>query len=315
MSTEMKGQVVAVTGANAGIGRATARALAAMGAKVLACGRDRGRLDEALASIRAEVPGAAVTALVADLSSVNEVRGLAGQIRAQTDRLDVLINNAGVGVDRRQETVDGFELTFAVNHLAPFVLTTELLDLLEASAPARVITVSSANHVGAKTLDLEDLQSREALRLAGCLRPLEALQRALHPRARAQAGRDRGHGQLPAPRRDRHGVRCRRRPSRDSTRGCSACSSGFCPAPSAAPAPRSSWHPLRGSPRRRAGTSLTASRRSRAGWRPTTSSPPRSGARANAWRSRCLGRRPAETQQSVSPRGSVSRSRLNVSEP
>jgi len=161
MSTEMKNQVVAVTGANAGIGRATARALAAMGAKVLACGRDRRRLDEAIASIRAEVPGAEVTPLVADLSSVNEVRGLAEQIRAQTDRLDVLINNAGVGVDRRQETVDGFELTFAVNHLAPFVLTTELLDLLEASAPARVITVSSANHVGAKTLDLDDLQSRE----------------------------------------------------------------------------------------------------------------------------------------------------------
>ena len=161
MSNEMNGQVVVVTGANAGIGRATARALAAMGAKVLACGRDRGRLDEAIASIRAEVPGAEVTPLVADLSSVNEVRGLAEQIRAHTDRLDVLINNAGVGVDRRQETVDGLELTFAVNHLAPFVLTTELLDLLESSAPARVITVSSENHVGAKTLDLEDLQSRK----------------------------------------------------------------------------------------------------------------------------------------------------------
>lgn len=161
MNDEMKGRVVAITGANAGIGRATARALAARGAKVLACGRDRRRLEDALASIRAEVTGADVTPLVADLSSVEEVRGLAAQIRAQTDRLDVLINNAGVGVDRRQETVDGFELTFAVNHLAPFVLTTELLDLLEASAPARVITVSSANHVGAKTLDLEDLQSRE----------------------------------------------------------------------------------------------------------------------------------------------------------
>lgn len=160
MSNEMKGRVVAITGPNAGIGRATARALAALGAKVLACGRDRGRLDEAIASIRAEVPGAEVTPLVADLASVNEVRGLAEQIRAQTDRLDVLINNAGIGVDRRHETVDGFELTFAVNHLAPFVLTTELLDLLEASAPARVITVSSANHIGARTLDLEDLQSQ-----------------------------------------------------------------------------------------------------------------------------------------------------------
>ncbi len=159
MRNEMKGRIVVITGANAGIGRATATALAGMGANVLACGRDRARLDEAVGALRSEVPGAEVIPLVADLSSVDEVRGLAAQIRAQTDRLDVLINNAGIGVDQRQETVDGFERTFAVNHLAPFVLTTELIDLLAASAPARVITVSSANHVGAKTLDLHDLQS------------------------------------------------------------------------------------------------------------------------------------------------------------
>jgi len=161
MSVDMAGRVGAVTGANAGIGRATARALAGMGAKVLACGRSRARLDEAITSIRADVADADVVPLVADLSSVSAVRGLAESIQAQSQRLDVLINNAGIGVDRREETVDGFELTFAVNHLAPFVLTNALLPLLEASAPARVITVSSANHVGAKTLDLEDLQSRK----------------------------------------------------------------------------------------------------------------------------------------------------------
>lgn len=161
MGVNMKGQVAVVTGANAGIGRATAQALAQMGARVLVCGRSRGRLEEAVASIRAQVPGAELVPLVADLSSVNEVRALAQEIRAQTERLDVLINNAGVGVDRRQETRDGLELTFAVNHLAAFVLTTELLDLLQASAPARVITVSSGNHAAARELDLEDLQSQE----------------------------------------------------------------------------------------------------------------------------------------------------------
>jgi retinol dehydrogenase 12 len=155
----MAGKVVAITGANSGIGRATAQALAGMGATVLACGRSQAKLDAAVAAIREATGNAEVHALVADLSVMAEVRGLAKQIRDRTDRLDVLINNAGIGSDRRIETPDGFELTFAVNHFAPFVLTTELLPLLEASAPSRVVTVSSGMYATVKALDLEDLQT------------------------------------------------------------------------------------------------------------------------------------------------------------
>lgn len=160
-TTDMSGKVVAITGANSGIGRATAQALAGMGATVLACGRSRAKLDEAVAGIREATGNPQVHALVADLSVLAEVRGLAQQIRDRTDRLDVLINNAGIGSDRRIETPDGFELTFAVNHLAPFVLTTALLPLLEATAPARVVTVSSGMYVSVKDFDLDDLQSAE----------------------------------------------------------------------------------------------------------------------------------------------------------
>jgi NAD(P)-dependent dehydrogenase (short-subunit alcohol dehydrogenase family) len=155
----MTGKVVAITGANAGIGRATAEALARMGATVLACGRSAARLQEAVESIRSSTGNDRVKTFVADLSSVAEVRRLAAAIAESTDRLDVLINNAGIGVDRRVETAEGFELIFAVNYLAVFVLTTELLPLLKASAPSRVVTLSSALHASVKALDLDDLQS------------------------------------------------------------------------------------------------------------------------------------------------------------
>lgn len=156
---DMSGKVVAITGANAGIGRTTAEALVRMGAKVLVCGRNSAKLEAAADSIRAAAGNSSVESFAADLSSVAEVRRLAAAIAQSSDRLDVLINNAGVGVDRRIETVDGFELNFAVNYLAPFVLTTELLPLLKASAPSRVVMVSSALHASVKTLDLGDLQS------------------------------------------------------------------------------------------------------------------------------------------------------------
>ncbi len=159
MSGEMNGKVVAITGANAGIGRATATALAGMGATVLACGRSPEKLDAAVAAIRAQTGNPEVHGLVADLSELAQVRRLAAAIRDRTDRLDVLINNAGLGSDRRIETVDGLELSFAVNHMAPFVLTDELLPLLRASAPARVVTVSSGMYASVKALDLDDLQS------------------------------------------------------------------------------------------------------------------------------------------------------------
>ena len=156
---DMTGKVVAITGANTGIGLATARALARQGATIFACGRDAAKLEEAAASIRTMAPSARVEAFVADLDSIAQVRALAAAIAHATERLDVLINNAGVGVDRRIETEDGLELTFAVNVMAPYLLTRGLLPLLKASAPARVITVSSANHASARSLDLDDLQS------------------------------------------------------------------------------------------------------------------------------------------------------------
>jgi NAD(P)-dependent dehydrogenase (short-subunit alcohol dehydrogenase family) len=159
---DMSGKVVAITGANAGIGRATAEAFARMGATVLACGRNETRLEATAAAIRTSTGSDRVQTFVADLSSMAEVRVLAATIAEHTDRLDVLINNAGIGVDRRIETVDGFELIFAVNYLAVFVLTTELLPLLKASAPSRVVTVSSALHTAVKNFDLDDLQSRKA---------------------------------------------------------------------------------------------------------------------------------------------------------
>lgn len=157
-SPNMTGKTVAITGANSGIGRATAQALAAMGAEVLACGRSRTKLDAATAAIRQATGNQEVHALVADLSDLSQVRALAEAIQARTSRLDVLINNAGIATDRRVETPDGLELTFAVNHMAPFVLTNALLPLLTASAPARVVTVSSALYASVKSLDLDDLQ-------------------------------------------------------------------------------------------------------------------------------------------------------------
>ncbi len=160
----MAGKVIAITGANSGIGLATTEALAERGATVLMCGRNRSALEQAAMDVRARSGDEAVECLVADLSSMAEVRKLAEDIRSRTDRLDVLINNAGVGSDRRIETEDGLELTFAVNHLAPFLLTIELLPMLEDSAPSRVITVSSALATQVKELDLGDLQSRTRYR-------------------------------------------------------------------------------------------------------------------------------------------------------
>jgi NAD(P)-dependent dehydrogenase (short-subunit alcohol dehydrogenase family) len=198
-SIDMTGKVVAITGANAGIGRATAQALAGMGATVLACGRSQAKLEQAAEAIRFSTGNDRVQTFVADLSSMAQVRGLAAAIRESTDRLDVLINNAGVAADRWVETEDGFELIFAVNYLATFVLTTELVPLLKASAPARVLTVSSALHASVKRFDLDDLQGREGFKwdaaynrakLAGVLFSAELARRldgtgvtsnALHP--------------------------------------------------------------------------------------------------------------------------------------
>ena len=151
----MTGRTVLVTGGTGGIGLATAAGLAELGARVGIVGRDPARTKTAAERLRGS--GGEVDVFVADLSSQQEVRRLAKEVLAAYPRLDVLVNNVGGYWATRHTTVDGLEHTFAVNHLAPFLLTNLLLDRLRASAPARVVTVSSgAQAMG--TIDFEDLQ-------------------------------------------------------------------------------------------------------------------------------------------------------------
>ncbi len=161
MSAEtLRGKVMLVTGSTDGIGKETALELARRGATVILHGKDLGRcqrvLDEAVRATRNRSLGC----FAADLASLSEVRKLAEDIIGQYERLDVLINNAGVFMPTRVLSRDGYEMTFAVNHLAPFLLTHLLLDLLKKSAPSRVITVASVAHQRAK-LDLDNLQGEK----------------------------------------------------------------------------------------------------------------------------------------------------------
>ncbi len=143
-------QVYLVTGATDGIGLITAQELARTGAQVVVTGRNPEKGAAAVARIRAATGNEAVAYLNADLSSQAEVRRLAADFLGRYDRLDVLINNAGGSFLRRQLTVDGLEMTFALNHLAYFLLTHLLLDRIKASAPARIINVSSGAHRNAE---------------------------------------------------------------------------------------------------------------------------------------------------------------------
>ena len=152
----MTGKTVLVTGGTGGIGRAAAIGLASMGARVGITGRDRARAEQAAAAIARESGNPAVDVFVADMSSQAEVRRLAGEVLAAYPRLDVLLNNVGGFWAHRHVTADGLEHTFALNHLAPFLLTSLLLDRLKASAPARIVTVSSgAQSMG--RIDFDDL--------------------------------------------------------------------------------------------------------------------------------------------------------------
>ena len=152
----MAGRTVLVTGATSGIGRATALGLATMGAHLAITGRDRGRTENAAREISA-AGDRKVEMFVADLSSQAQVRRLAGEVLRRLPRIDVLINNVGGYWSTRHVTADGLERTFALNHLAPFLLTNLLLDRLERSAPARVVTVASNAHVTGR-IDFDDLQ-------------------------------------------------------------------------------------------------------------------------------------------------------------
>jgi NAD(P)-dependent dehydrogenase (short-subunit alcohol dehydrogenase family) len=156
---DMNGKTCLITGATAGIGEVTACELARMGARVLLVGRDLQRCAGTVGRIREQTGSEAVETLCADLSSQAQVRRLAGEIQGRCDRLDVLVNNAGAIFMRRQESEEGVELTWALNHLSYFLLTNLLLDLLKASAPARIVNVSSDAHRGAR-LNFSDLEAQ-----------------------------------------------------------------------------------------------------------------------------------------------------------
>ena len=149
-----------MTGATNGIGKATALALAQMGATVTIVSRSPARCAEVVDEIKRISGNNAVEALIADLSVMAEVRQVADQFKEKYQKLDVLVNNAGGAYGKRQVTAEGFEKTFALNHLGYFLLTRLLLDTLKAGAPARIINVSSDAHKTAH-LDFDDLQSEK----------------------------------------------------------------------------------------------------------------------------------------------------------
>jgi NAD(P)-dependent dehydrogenase (short-subunit alcohol dehydrogenase family) len=183
----MAGKTVLITGATSGIGRATALGLAAMGAHVTIIGRDRRRADDAAREIRT-AGGAQADVFVADLSSQSEVRRLAEEVLDRYTYIDVLINNAGGYWKTRHVTADGLELTFALNHLAPFLLTNLLIDRLKQSAPARVITIS-ANAQAQGVHRLRRPSGREVLLRGTGVQPIQARKCVIQLRASQKAAR------------------------------------------------------------------------------------------------------------------------------
>jgi NAD(P)-dependent dehydrogenase (short-subunit alcohol dehydrogenase family) len=156
----MTGKICMITGANSGIGKETALGLAELGATVVMVCRNPELGNAAMNLVKEKSINPSIDLLIADLSSQQAIRNLAIEFKKKYSKLDVLINNAGVVLTKRTLTVDGLETQFAVNCLAPFLLTNLLLDVIKASAPARIINISSGMHKGAK-LDFEDLQSEK----------------------------------------------------------------------------------------------------------------------------------------------------------
>jgi len=152
-----------ITGANSGIGKATAIGLAEMNAIIVIVCRNKERGEPALKEIIQKTGNNNVELLLCDLSSLDSIRNLANMFKSKYQNLHVLINNAGVMLSKRVLSVDGFEMNFAVNHLAPFLLTNLLLDTLKKSAPSRIINVASAAHKYG-TIDFEDLQGKHKKR-------------------------------------------------------------------------------------------------------------------------------------------------------
>jgi len=161
MANLMAGKICIVTGATSGIGEATARGLAQHGATVIVVGRNPQKGADTVNKIKSKTGNSAVKFMHADLSSQKDIRRLTEQFKSNYQQLDVLVNNAGGKFLSRQETVDGYEMTFALNHLAYFLLTNLLIDPLKASGKARIINVSSGAHSGCSKINFDDLQFKK----------------------------------------------------------------------------------------------------------------------------------------------------------
>jgi NAD(P)-dependent dehydrogenase (short-subunit alcohol dehydrogenase family) len=156
----MRGKTVVITGGTSGIGEVAAKKLAQMGARIVLVARDKSRADATMARLRERAPHVVHSVHYADLTRLTEMKRVATEIASQEPRIDVLINNAGALFGTRRLTEDGLEYTFALNHMAYFVLTEGLRERLAASAPARIVITASAAHQGA-TLNFDDLQSEK----------------------------------------------------------------------------------------------------------------------------------------------------------
>ncbi len=154
----MQSKVVVITGATSGIGEVAAQRLAEMGARIVLIARDRTRGEAALTRLRSSDTGVSHSVHYGDLSRISEMKRLAAEIAAAEPRIDVLINNAGAMFSSRRTTEDNLELTFAINHMAYFVITQGLRERLFASSPARIVNTASDAHKG-RVLDFDDLQS------------------------------------------------------------------------------------------------------------------------------------------------------------
>jgi len=166
MTTSMQGKICLITGGTSGIGKITALELARMGATVVVVGRNAQKTLQVVDEIRAMTGNQAVDSLLADLSSQQSIRQLADSFKSKYTQLHVLLNNAGAVFEKRKLSVDGYEMTFALNHLAYFLLTNLLLEPIIASAPARIINVSSSAHVAGR-INFDNLQSEHSYSALG----------------------------------------------------------------------------------------------------------------------------------------------------
>ena len=156
----MKNKTVLITGATDGIGLQTVREMGALGANLILHGRNPAKLEKAMGMARGIQGVGDVKGFLADLASLQDIKRMVGELRSGVDRIDVLINNAGVFMNRKVLSKDGYEMTFAVNHLAPFALTLQLMDRILAGSPSRIVNVSSMAHQGA-VMDPQNLQGEK----------------------------------------------------------------------------------------------------------------------------------------------------------